>query len=36
MYANICEWFVENNLPIYLGGDKTKCLLSIAEKTAGA
>ena len=26
-FANLCEWFVENKLSIYLGEDKTKCIL---------
>ena len=26
-FANLCEWFVYNKLSIYLGEEKTKCIL---------
>ena len=26
-FANLCEWFVDNKLSIYLGEEKTKCIL---------
>ena len=27
VFANLCEWFVDNKLSIHLGKDKTKCIL---------
>ena len=27
MYANVCDWFVDNNLSIHFGEDKAKCIL---------
>ena len=26
-FRSLCEWFIENKLPIHLGEDKTKCIL---------
>ena len=28
----MCEWFVDNNLSIHFGEDKTKCILFNKEK----
>ena len=26
-FNSLCEWFIENKLSIYLGEDKSKCIL---------
>ena len=27
VFANLCEWFVDNKLSIHFGEDRTKCIL---------
>ena len=31
-FANVCNWFVDNNLSIHFGKDKTKCILFSRDK----
>ena len=32
VFANVCDWFIDNKLSVHFGEDKTKCFLFSRDK----